>query len=171
MNVLASLEQGKFVGEKVSLTSAPLSEENTRSLEVATHNGWDAVSGIAVTRRSTGGKTLHCVFHSALSERSLKTFQWPPFQNPSTNHTSENEGARWKNSIKHYRDAFSDEHKLFDHVLIRTYGMASHVAGNTIATSITMHPSDMIQYAIANEQDSHLIISTEVDDLPPLQGL
>lgn len=150
--------------------STVILEKNIRSTETDRSGAWDAIGGMAFTRRTDGGETLHYAHQSSISDSGLASSDWYPgdqFHYPAM--IKEHRG-KWTQQMKHYRDAFSDEHKLFDHVLVRTYGMASHVAGNTLATSFSLHPSDMIQYAINVEQDSHLVISDEMNDLPPLKG-
>lgn len=140
------------------------------SSEIKNLDRWDVLGGTSFTRGPDGGESLHVAFHSSLRGSNLHTMAWPVTHNSALTDEVPATDAKWMQHVKYHREEFSEEFKLYDHVLVRTYGMASHVAGNTVATSISVHPSDMIQYAISVEQSSHLLISDELDDLPPLKG-
>lgn len=69
----------------------------------------------------------------------------------------------WQAQILESQALFSAAHDLGENAIAKTWGLASSPLGDLIATCVSLHPSDMIEYSTANEQKSNVTLSSLSD--------
>jgi len=121
---------------------------------------WEPVTGIAVTESTSRCRKTHYVTHlssvhdterAATLSYDINADECEPF---------------WTDGILEHEALFSAEHKLSGHVTARVWGLDASPGGDCIATCFSLHPSDMIQYAMTSEQKSILAFAPRGDHLP-----
>jgi len=121
---------------------------------------WEPVTGIAVTGSTSRCRKTHYVAHisSVHNTEGAATL--------SCNTSADDCEPFWADGILTQKALFSAEHKLSGNVTARMWGLDSSPGGDCIATCFSLHPSDMIQYAMTSEQKSILAFATRSDHLP-----
>jgi hypothetical protein len=69
----------------------------------------------------------------------------------------------WQAQILESQALFSAAHDLGENAIAKTWGLASSPLGDLIATCVSLHPSDMIEYSTGNEQKSNVTLSSLSD--------
>ncbi len=65
----------------------------------------------------------------------------------------------WKKHIAESRAVFNEDQGLEGNVLTRIWGLASSPMGDKIAFSYSLHPSDMVEYAIYSDEQCHVAVA------------
>lgn len=68
------------------------------------------------------------------------------------------ESPSWQGHILESQALYSAQHELAGHVLVKQWGLATLPLGDLIASCITLHPSDMLQYETPAEYQSFIAI-------------
>jgi hypothetical protein len=141
---------------------------------------WDTISGLAFTEHESDrdqGRLIRMHFTSHVSTLSSATANLVlPMHNEESSAESE---TTWKQELRASRDAFSADKSLgyprradgglagetqYDTdtgVQERVWGIASSPFSNYVATCVTFHPSETLEYAIQNEQMTTVNITPE----------
>lgn len=122
------------------------------------------MTGMAVTVGKDGSQCLHYTPFMPSSSMPAQSLLRSPYG--AINLTQ----STWATSMQDLRRSFSEDYKLFDHVATRCWGMTAAPNRRHVATCLTLHPSDMVQYATNVQQDVYLAITDEMDHVVPTAG-
>ena len=90
-----------------------------------------------------------------LNSTNAETLAWSlPFDDTHTMPS-----PPWQESIKEAGELFSQENELDGHVMSRTYGLDASPLGELCAANSSNHPTDGVEYIIASDQISSLIVA------------
>lgn len=128
---------------------------------------WDDLSGLAFTADANANLTVNIASHlsttsSATTDLSVALESNAEFKEPS-----------WQNAIHESKQNFSASYDLGANVQERTWGIASSPLGDSVATCITLLPSDSPAHIIQSEQRCSIAITTsfESKETPfPIEG-
>ncbi|OCL10748.1 hypothetical protein AOQ84DRAFT_288628 [Glonium stellatum] len=135
-------------------------ETDASNFEMSTHDldgRWDAISGVAF--KVLPSKDVLVYFASLLSTARAPTacLRLPLGESSAIPSPS------WQAQILEGQALFSAAHDLGGNAVAKTWGLASSPLGDLIATCVSLHPSDMIEYSTANEQKSNVALSSLSD--------
>lgn len=126
---------------------------------------WDDLSGLAFTADVIGNSTVHIASHLSTTSSATSNF--------SMALESDTREPGWQNAIHESKANFSASFDLGPNVQERTWGIASSPLGDSIATCVTLLPSDSPAHIIQSELRSVIAITAHVEskDIPfPFEG-
>ncbi|OCK79605.1 hypothetical protein K432DRAFT_329816 [Lepidopterella palustris CBS 459.81] len=120
-----------------------ISAKDMKNYDISKHGldeRWDAISGVAFKIRSPDDVKMY--FSSLLSTARAPTAalklplgRYSALATPS-----------WQAQILESQALFSARHDLAGNAFTKTWGLASSPLGDLVATCISLHPSDMVEY-------------------------
>ncbi|EME42331.1 hypothetical protein DOTSEDRAFT_81250 [Dothistroma septosporum NZE10] len=117
---------------------------------------WDEVSGVAITNAGDGSHHVHIVSSLTSSTADTSILELP------LNHAAAPTVLpAWHEALNEAREAFSAELDLQGNVQERTYGIVASPLGQYVATCVSLHTSDGLEYVIATNQKCTLCITYE----------
>lgn len=146
-----------FAADAVYCVDSTISTENGTHL--TSHHldaRWDEVSGVASAYDSTGLVKLHIVSHLS-SSNAVTTVVSAPL-----NSSEASDPPKWQTAIVQAKSTFSTQHSLDGHVQERTWGVASSPLGDSVATAITLLPSDSVAHIIPSDRQAIIGVTREV---------
>jgi len=127
---------------------------------------WQNVSGMGITSHPDSLRSLHYAPHMwYMADGQIARPLELPFMTDAPLDQS------WRKSMMEDMSRFGVDNKINSKVLARVWGLGASPLGDHVAICHSLHPSDMVQYAMASEQDYRLLISVESDHLPVVHRL
>ncbi|KAK4972495.1 hypothetical protein LTR66_011329 [Elasticomyces elasticus] len=139
-----------------NLLCVDVSVDVSFSYELTQHHlreRWDQISGVTFCSGVSSSQVLHFTSHLSTPTAASAVLSLP--FNPSSKHKH----PLWQRNMAESEALYSAGYELDGHVQTRTWGIATSPLGDSIVTCTSMHPSDMVEYAIAADQDSVAVIS------------
>lgn len=128
---------------------------------------WHNVSGIGITSRPDGQQSLHYAAHMWYADDGPIA---GPLELPFMTGASPHDRS-WRTTMMKDILRFGVENKIDSRVLARVWGLGASPLNDHVAVCYSLHPSDMVQYAMASEQEYHLLATVESDHLPDVQEI
>lgn len=75
------------------------------------------------------------------------------------------EGTHWQRLVRDYQRQFDLDHELHDNTLVRVWGMDRSPTAGTMAVCFSLHPSDMLEYVTAGQQECFVVFGKEYSSL------
>ena len=162
-----------FTKGHVSITE--ITESDLPNITLSTQSfdrdvAWEQVVGVAITQ-STESVPIQWHYVSGLSlgtEGSSNMFTFTLGQTPAPS------DAKWARSITQQKSLLALQHNLGTRVVARVTGLAASSSGYYTASCFSLHPSELLQYAIETTQRSVIVVAREhseavytVDQAPP----
>ncbi|KAI9661269.1 MAG: hypothetical protein M1821_009596 [Bathelium mastoideum] len=121
------------------------------------NGNWDEISGVSFTQDPSGDVVLHYTsLSSPVSSATSNLAQ-------SVDSGIDNEVLPWQRHILQHQALFNANYELSGKTSVKNWGINSSANGESIATCVTLHPSDQINYAIAASQYCHITVTPAGD--------
>ena len=123
----------------------------TMSME-SCDNVWSKVAGFFFDEGVfSKSPSLQVVSDTATGDETCgKAYSWPVDNSKAT------WLPPWIRIIRHIRKSFDEDNGLDGHVLSRIYGLDVSPFGDKVVVALSLHPSQLIEYVIANDQVTYL---------------
>ncbi|KAL8681028.1 MAG: hypothetical protein Q9186_002801 [Xanthomendoza sp. 1 TL-2023] len=145
--------------EKAAASAQPLSSTQFASRTLSLANDWDEISGLTFT--SNPG---HVVLHVSSLLSGSFAFHIPPDSQATGKDLEQIDcpyQSTFQDQVSGLQKAFDRRYDLGGQCHAKTWGVASW--NSYVASCVTLHPSDMIEYSMPSDQLCQVIFSYEND--------
>jgi hypothetical protein len=117
---------------------------------------WDRISGAVWDTHDRDHPRIHFSSHTSTTQSPTAVLE---LSSDSVSSISTSDWPYWREQISGSQGHFSAENELKGHANAKVWGLSASPLGEFIASSHTLHPTDMIEYGVAADRTSTIAIT------------